>query len=165
MRLEADRNFLSCDCCGSEYFPEPNSDGVRLLGESRSLACPICAIALVHASVGDRRILYCTRCRAMLIRMEIFMAIVQDLRSHRQASLDSARQPDRRKMNRRLSCPQCHRTMDTHPYGGGGNVLIDDCENCSLNWLDCGDLDTIVRAPDHDYLGQAWDLSGLAQER
>jgi Zn-finger nucleic acid-binding protein len=41
--------------------------------------------------------------------------------------------------------------MDTHLYGGGGNVVIDDCERCGLNWLDHGELDRIVRAPDREY--------------
>jgi Zn-finger nucleic acid-binding protein len=43
--------------------------------------------------------------------------------------------------------------MDTHLYGGGGNVILDDCENCGLNWLDYGELDRIVRAPDREYAG------------
>jgi hypothetical protein len=30
--------------------------------------------------------------------------------------------------------------MDTHPYGGPGNVIIDNCERCELNWLDYGEL-------------------------
>jgi Zn-finger nucleic acid-binding protein len=42
--------------------------------------------------------------------------------------------------------------MDTHPYGGPGNVIIDTCENCSLNWLDYGELQHIVRAPDERYV-------------
>ena len=47
--------------------------------------------------------------------------------------------------------------MDTHPYGGGGSVIIDDCENCALDWLDYAELDRIVRAPDREYAGEAWD--------
>jgi Zn-finger nucleic acid-binding protein len=39
--------------------------------------------------------------------------------------------------------------MDTHYYGGSGNVIIDDCSRCELNWLDSGELTHIVRAPDH----------------
>jgi Zn-finger nucleic acid-binding protein len=27
--------------------------------------------------------------------------------------------------------------------------VIDDCASCELNWLDAGELMTIVRAPDH----------------
>jgi Zn-finger nucleic acid-binding protein len=39
--------------------------------------------------------------------------------------------------------------MDTHYYAGGGNVVIDDCSRCELNWLDAGELMAIARAPDH----------------
>ena len=66
-------------------------------------------------------------------------------------------QPDWRDLNRRLSCPQCGETMAAHPYGGPGNIIIDDCERCSLDWLDGGELDKIVRAPDHEYTRLAWD--------
>ena len=39
--------------------------------------------------------------------------------------------------------------MDTHFYGGpAGNVVIDDCAACELNWLDKVELTRIVRAPE-----------------
>jgi Zn-finger nucleic acid-binding protein len=38
--------------------------------------------------------------------------------------------------------------MEHHPYGGGGNVFLDTCESCSVNWLDRGELQRIVAAPD-----------------
>lgn len=97
--------------------------------------------------------------------MDAFLGVVEDLRSQRMASSEVGHQPDWREMDRRIACPQCRQTMDTHPYGAGGNVIMEDCETCSLNWLDYGELEKIVRAPDHDYLGQAWDLSNLVQER
>jgi Zn-finger nucleic acid-binding protein len=157
MRLEAERDFLACDYCRSIYFPEPNSDGVRVLGESMELACPVCAIKLAEAAVASRRILYCTRCRGMLLPMNLFVAIIQELRSHKDTSADTMRQPDWNGLNRKIRCPQCGETMNTHAYGGPGNIIIDDCERCSLDWLDYGELDKIVRAPDHAYTGHAWD--------
>ena len=39
--------------------------------------------------------------------------------------------------------------MDTHFYNGPGNMIIDDCDTCELNWLDHGELMRIVRAPDY----------------
>jgi TFIIB-like protein len=89
--------------------------------------------------------------------MNLFVAIIQELRSHRDTSADAVRQPDWKDLNRKIRCPQCGKTMDTHAYGGPGNVIIDDCERCSLDWLDYGELDKIVRAPDHAYTGHAWD--------
>jgi Zn-finger nucleic acid-binding protein len=38
--------------------------------------------------------------------------------------------------------------MDTHPYCGPANIIIDTCERCGVNWLDYGELDRIVRAPE-----------------
>jgi Zn-finger nucleic acid-binding protein len=37
--------------------------------------------------------------------------------------------------------------MDTHYYAGPGNIVIDDCSFCHLNWLDYGELQRITRAP------------------
>jgi len=31
--------------------------------------------------------------------------------------------------------------MDTHFYSGAGNVIIESCDACELNWLDHGKTD------------------------
>jgi hypothetical protein len=41
--------------------------------------------------------------------------------------------------------------MDTHFYGGPGNVVIDSCENCCLTWLDGGELKRIATAPEEQF--------------
>jgi hypothetical protein len=87
----------------------------------------------------------------MLIQMDTFVAIVHNLRAHHEISAEAAHQPDWNEMDRRIKCPQCGQDMDTHPYGGGGNVIIEDCEGCELNWLDYGELERIVLAPDREY--------------
>ena len=38
--------------------------------------------------------------------------------------------------------------MTSHNYGGPGNVVMDTCERCELNWLDPGELRRIALAPD-----------------
>jgi Zn-finger nucleic acid-binding protein len=38
--------------------------------------------------------------------------------------------------------------MISHLYGGPGNVVIDSCERCLVNWLDAGELQRIAAAPD-----------------
>jgi len=157
MRLEADKECLVCDYCGNIHYPEANAEGIRVLEETSRLNCPVCAIALVHAAAGGERILYCKRCHGTLISMGVFMAIVQDMRSRRDTT-GSAHQLNWKDLDRRINCPQCGIKMDTHPYGGGGSVVIDDCENCGLNWLDYGELDRIVRAPDREYTRPARQL-------
>src|SRR5579863_4466910 len=126
MRLEANKDYLVCDYCGNVHYPDPNADGVRVLDEPSPLACPKCAIPLVHAAIGGQRILYCNRCHGMLIGMDVFLAIIEDLRSRREAVSDAARQPDWGDLDHHIRCPQCGETMDTHAYAGGGNVIIDD---------------------------------------
>jgi len=34
-----------------------------------------------------------------------------------------------------------------HFYGGPGNIVLDTCEACQVNWLDPGELQRIARAP------------------
>lgn len=151
MRLAPDQEFLVCDYCRTVHFPQVNNDGVRVLEEQSSLQCPICAVPLVHAAIAQQRILYCAQCHGMLIGMDKFIVIVHNLRARHEISADASRQPDWSEMDRRIRCPQCGHEMDTHAYGGGGNVIIEDCETCSLNWLDANELERIVQAPDREY--------------
>ncbi len=152
MRLKADQECFICGYCGSVEVPEANAEGIRVFDQPSALSCPVCAIALVEASAAGLRMLYCNHCHGMLIPMDIFPGVIQDLKSRRENAAYGARAFDPRDLERRLPCPQCGRRMDTHLYGGGGNVIIDGCENCGLNWLDHGELDRIVRAPDREYV-------------
>ena len=151
MRLEPSRDYLSCDYCGNVHVPEPNEDGVRELDEDSASDCPVCAIPLVHAAIDGQRIFYCRHCRGMLVPMDIFVPLVEDLRSRRDASTEIVYPFDSSELKRRIQCPQCGVAMDTHVYGGGGNVVISVCEHCESNWLDHGELDRIVRASDPHY--------------
>ena len=151
MRLEANQDHLICDYCGSIHFPDAGDDGVHVLGVPADDKCPVCAIPLVHASLDGQRILYCQRCRGMLIDMAHFAPLVADLRSRREASGAMIVPVNSAELNEAIRCPRCGGDMDRHIYGGGGNVVIDACEQCELNWLDHGELDRIVRVPDHQY--------------
>jgi len=148
MRLKPDMVSFRCDYCQSVYLPETGDDGVRVLGEPTDLACPICNIALVHAAIAKVRIVYCTGCHGMLIPMEVLPSLIDELQEpdgpiQVQPALDS------QDLLRKINCPRCHKRMDTHPYAGPGNVVIDSCEPCSLNWFDRGELMHIVHAPDN----------------
>jgi Zn-finger nucleic acid-binding protein len=147
MHLKPDADSFTCDYCRSVYFPEKDDDGVRVLGQPCAEICPVCNVALVHAAIGKVRIEYCARCHGMLIPMEIFEALVEELRSVGRTAVG---QPaaDRGDLRRKMDCPRCRGRMDSHYYAGAGNVIISSCENCSLNWLDRGQLMHIVRAPD-----------------
>ena len=152
MKLDTGKDFLACPYCRTTHFPDPNPDGVRVLDEPSDQQCPRCDVALVQASVGGERVLYCQRCHGLLIGMDVFMVVVEELRSRHASSEYAGKQPDWDTLDHRTKCPKCGQEMHTHPYGGPGNVIIDTCEHCLLNWLDYGELQRIVRAPDARYV-------------
>jgi Zn-finger nucleic acid-binding protein len=97
-------------------------------------------------------ILYCAKCGGMMIPMGIFPDLIEALRGTTDGAPESAiiqPQADSEDLQRKIDCPGCHRRMETHRYGGPGNVIIDSCETCSRIWLDRGELMRIVHAPDH----------------
>jgi Zn-finger nucleic acid-binding protein len=157
MRLETDQASFQCAYCSATCLPEPNADGVSVLGEPSKLNCPGCATPLVHAVAGERRMFYCTGCRGMLIPIEFFPAIIQELRSRRHGAPAPVRPLDPNELERKTRCPKCGRRMDTHPYGGGGAVVLDACESCAWNWLDAGELDQIASVRDRQYSDHAWE--------
>lgn len=148
MRLNSDEDYLKCDYCKSIFFPVKDDEGVSVLQVASDDACPVCAVPLMHAALAKLRIRYCTRCHGMLIPMAVFLALVEELRAGGPGTLIAAT-PDRHDLERKINCPHCHQRMDTHFYNGPGNVIIDDCDTCELNWLDHGELMRIVRAPDY----------------
>jgi Zn-finger nucleic acid-binding protein len=160
MRLEESKEHFSCDYCGSLYFPEPNADGVRVLGEPADLKCPVCKVGMVHAAVGGQRIVYCERCRGMLVPMESFVVIVHTLRKGPDRIPEPARKTAWNDLRREIQCPRCLEPMQAHPYAGPGNVIIDNCPGCSLNWLDHSELKRIAGADGGNQKAEAWSLPG-----
>jgi hypothetical protein len=67
----------------------------------------------------------------MLIGMDLFVGLIQDLRASRDTPAATLPPPDRKDLQRRINCPHCGKVMDTHLYGGPGKVIIDDCERCA----------------------------------
>ena len=151
LRLTENDESLRCEYCRGVYTPPPNEEGVRLLGEASLLACPVCAAPLEQAALAGHRIQYCTGCQGMLVSMNDFVALIGELRSKHPSSGSVQTAADREGLQRRINCPQCHQQMDTHFYEGPGNIIIDDCSRCFLNWLDKGELMRVVHAPDHSY--------------
>jgi Zn-finger nucleic acid-binding protein len=151
LRLRDGDDFLTCDYCQSTVYPERTEEGVRVLSGASDFACPVCSLPLVHAALDGRRIYYCEHCRGMLICMDLFVPLLEDLRARRDISAAVCRRPEESELRRQVSCPQCQGRMDTHYYAGPGNIVIDDCSRCGWNWLDPGELTRIVRAPERVY--------------
>jgi LSD1 subclass zinc finger protein len=147
--LEDGATSVTCEYCTAVCLPEKNDEGIRVFNQPSDLPCPICRAPLLHATLARQRFLYCTRCRGSLIPMTVFVVLIGALRAQRGEAAEIAPPPDPHQLDRATLCPQCGRRMDTHHYAGGGNVVIDDCSRCELNWLDAGELMAIAHAPDH----------------
>jgi len=147
MLVDADRGCLVCEYCKSEWIPQADDEGVSVLAEG-SLECPLCKTVLFQASISRHTFLYCKKCRGMLIAMDEFLAMEEDLRAQRDAPAQILPPIDLSEADRIIQCPECHHDMDNHRYGGPGGVFIDTCEECGVHWLDRGEMHRIVVAPD-----------------
>jgi len=77
--------------------------------------------------------------------MEQFVPVIEAVRAHEEpARALSPRQQT--PGDRTIACPGCGMPMLSHFYGGPGNIVLDTCEPCRLNWLDPGELRRIARA-------------------
>jgi Zn-finger nucleic acid-binding protein len=155
MRVEPDLESLVCDYCGSVRPLEKDAGDIAVVGDETKQLCPLCRVSLVAAIVARRAVLSCRHCQGVLIPMDDFIAVVDELRSQGPPRQSAGPAPDPRELDRVIECPQCGAPMDTHRYGGAGNVIIDSCEDCSVNWLDGGELERIAHAPDHGP-AEAW---------
>jgi Zn-finger nucleic acid-binding protein len=162
MRLKPDMTSFRCDYCQRVFLPEANvDDGVRVLGEPSGQNCPVCTTDLVHATLDNIRIRYCTKCHGMLVPMGALSALVDAVQGEKRGG--TIQPPaDAEDLQRKINCPACHRHMDTHFYGGPGNVVIDSCENCCLTWLDSGELTRIAQAPEQQFESTETLLSSTA---
>jgi Zn-finger nucleic acid-binding protein len=150
MQLKPGMDSFRCEYCRTIHFPEKNDDGVRVLADQTNEVvqnCPVCSIPLKVAAIDKFRILYCLQCHGMLIAMEQFQVLIDDLRALQRDTLVQT-EFDKGDLRRTVNCPHCNHAMEAHLYAGPGNVIIDSCDLCNLNWLDHGELMRIVHAPD-----------------
>jgi Zn-finger nucleic acid-binding protein len=147
MRIDRDRGLFACDHCGNQQEAPAAVASVELLSETSS-RCPICSIPLSTARLDGFGLLCCARCFGMLIEMSRFTAVVDALRVHETRTFRIALPRRQDPSERVINCPSCGQSMLGHIYAGPGNVVIDSCESCQVNWLDSGELRRIAVAPD-----------------
>ncbi len=143
MTLVAGRDYFRCDYCVSFEFPAgTGEDGVRVVGGPAAWDCPVCRERLLDGRIEGEPVNFCPRCRGFLATNPVFNAVVRERRARRPAG-DSPHAFDENELKRRIDCPSCRQRMDTHPYYGGGRVVVDTCPRCTLIWLDAGELTVI----------------------
>lgn len=145
-----EHNYFRCDYCGSIHIPQASIDGVKSLKKPGGLDCPVCRQALVVAALDGLRVLHCENCQGILFNQSTFGETLRYLRSHAPELAQMPKPLNRSELQRKVLCPSCGRLMDTHPYGGPGNVVIDTCIHCALLWLDPSELHRMVTAPGRD---------------
>jgi Zn-finger nucleic acid-binding protein len=141
------RLVFTCRHCGAEEPMPVNLQAFDLLDTSR-LQCPFCKKAMVDAMAGGHPLHVCMGCHGALVPMPSFIAVVALVRFFEGEPLDVLPARKQEPGDRLLICPSCSDVMKSHHYGGPGNVVMDTCTHCQLNWLDAGELRRIALAPD-----------------
>jgi Zn-finger nucleic acid-binding protein len=145
--MHPDGDTYRCDYCKSVYVPGQDDEGVRILGDPSDQDCPVCNVPLMPATLARLHILTCTKCRGLLVSMAVFPTLIDALRVEQDQTIVEP-PGDPSALRRTIACPHCHQPMEAHFYAGPGNVIIDSCEPCLINWLDHGELTRIAHAPD-----------------
>ena len=146
MKVDDGQAFFHCDYCGCYDFPDPNLDGVALLDEVSTFACPICHKPLVSAVVKDIPIDSCPSCRGNLISQSKMLPILRQVQPLVSTGEELIYPQNKAELTREILCPSCRKMMCVYPYGGPGNVIIQGCEKCRLIWLDFGELSRIIQS-------------------
>ena len=154
MQFDHHKIYYSCDYCTSLYFPEESRDGIRVTDVEAQVSCPVCKIALVLAYAGNIPVNFCQKCRGVLIKQPDFLNVIQYIRSKTKEPEIIPSPVRMEELERKVYCPQCSKKMETHPYAGPGNIIIDNCPRCILNWLDYNELYRITHSPDVSARGQ-----------
>ncbi len=149
MRPVGTRPHFHCPNCGAYHFSQETSDGVMPLGQPVGASCPVCRLPLQSAQIENETVCYCDRCRGFLAPMDAFGRIVTQRRARHGPHEQVTAQFDPTELQRELHCPDCDGRMDAHPYSGGGNAVVDTCEQCGLIWLDADELAVIERYVPH----------------
>jgi Zn-finger nucleic acid-binding protein len=143
------RDYFRCTFCATCHFPqkaEGSPDAIIPLSQPGDCECPLCAQALRQGAIEGYTIQYCEDCRGLLTTNEAFPAILRKRRAAMSGKAEALAPLNRAELARRLDCPRCRQRMETHPYHGGGNAVIDTCMRCQLIWFDCGELASLARA-------------------
>jgi len=154
--MDVQNDTFVCGYCHNVVVPEKDSSGVAILGDPSDETCPVCRLTLMRAVLGKSPLLYCIKCHGMLIAIEDFQTLIAAARTASAPVAELSANPD--ELKRIIACPHCNKPMEAHFYAGPGNVVIDTCETCSLNWLDHDELARIAHAHESDFGG---DPSGF----
>ncbi len=141
---------LLCDYCQSQRHLNDDlisEEGVVDLNRPGEHDCPACGTQLHRGLMEEAGIEHCPRCCGLLLPGDLFREVIQNRRSAYSGPDNKPTPVDPTVLSTCRDCPTCHQRMDTHPYYGPGNTVIDACARCDTIWLDAGEVTALVRAP------------------
>lgn len=144
-QIDPASGLLICGHCGTEQQPSVLIEPIERTADVDA-ACPACGTALSSGRLAGFDLLSCARCGGVLVAMSRFVEIIGAMRAAEPGFGPVVLPRQQRPDERRLPCPQCRQPMLSHVYGGAGNVVIETCERCHVNWLDAGEIRRIARA-------------------
>lgn len=158
MVMLPNHGYLFCEYCGSFYFPKAalkkiakGEDIDVVITKPGDLQCPACRHRLSEALIDDDYPTWrCKRCKGILTNQEVFWEIVKHRRGTFEGRPDRPQPLNRDELKRKIACPQCGKMMETHPYYGPGQFVIQTCRFCQVIWLDYGEFRKAIRAPGQD---------------
>jgi Zn-finger nucleic acid-binding protein len=147
LRIIRDKGLLICDHCSTQQEAPAIPEELELLEET-SQACPVCSTPLSQGRLHGHPLLCCPSCAGLLIGMNVFTTIIDAVRAYDVGAFRTTLPSNQKPGERTLKCPSCGQPFVSHHYAGPGNVVIDTCSRCLVNWLDRGELRRIALAPD-----------------
>ena len=122
-----------------------SSDGIVISERAADVVCPRCNREMFFGELLKTKVVVCSICQGVVIQCGELGALVELLRRDYAGSDDPPRPLDPQELEVAVPCPACGSTMEVHPYGGPGNIVIDSCAECQIVWLDGAELSRIIR--------------------
>jgi Zn-finger nucleic acid-binding protein len=134
----------TCDLTGRDATFD---QGGVLLNRDAAVGCPACPGTLVIGEIEGCQFAGCPHCHGMLFRQDVFATLLPQMRATSACTTLMPKPIDLDELKVRRICPTCDSPLETHPYCGPGNAVIDSCFPCKLIWCDQGEFTKLVRAP------------------
>ena len=126
---------------------ERTIDGVVFDGTQSEAACLKCDGVLDVGHLHGFKVAACRHCHGILVESRLFAGLISVSRSNYEGESTTPEPRNPELLKERSQCIVCAAEMDTHFYAGPGNVVIDNCHQCGLVWLDATEWEGIVKAP------------------
>lgn len=130
-------------------FHNVTSNFYKYFHRARSVVnskCPKCSNLMHEKAYESSAVTECLSCRSIWLTGSSITNIIKDssqIFHEREAKAIFAILEQLPKTDRKLKCPVCHQTMDSHPYAANRDVYIDRCPNNHGLFLDGSELEAI----------------------